>query len=61
MRDCSLFTRMDATKLYVPDKLKEGAFPNILFKSSKSGWINSELFVDWFAFVLKSIPPTRPV
>lgn len=48
-------------KTCVPDKLKEGAFPNTLFKSSETGWINSELFVDWFAFFLKSIPPTRPV
>ena len=48
-------------KTCVPDKLKEGAFPNTLFKSSESGWINSELFVDWFAFFLKSSPPTRPV
>ena len=48
-------------KTCVPDKLKEGAFPITLFKSSESGWINSEFFVDWFAFFLKSIPPTRPV
>ena len=48
-------------KTCVPDKLKEGAFPNNLFKTSESGWINSELFVEWFAFFLKSIPPTRPV
>jgi len=45
-------------KTCVPDKLKEGAFSNTLFKNSESGWINSELFVSWFAFFLKSIPPT---
>ena len=45
----------------VPDKLKESAFPNTMFKSSESAWINSELFVDWFAFFLKSIPPTHSV
>lgn len=45
----------------ITDKLKEGAFPNTLFKSSESSWISSELFIDWFAFFLKSIPPTRPV
>ena len=48
-------------KTCVPDKSKEGAFPNTLFKNSESGWINSELFVEWFAFFLKSIPPARPV
>ena len=48
-------------KTCVPDKLKEGAFPNTLFKNSESGWINSELFVEWFTFFLKSIPPVRPV
>lgn len=48
-------------KTCVPDKLKEGAFTNTLFKSSESGWINSELFVNWFAFFLKSIPPTHNV
>jgi hypothetical protein len=35
-------------KTCVPDKLKDGAFPNTLFKNSESGWINSELFVEWF-------------
>lgn len=29
----------------VPDKLKEGAFPKTLFRSSENGWINKELFV----------------
>jgi hypothetical protein len=33
----------------VPDKLK-GAYPNTLFVSSESGWINAELFVKWFNF-----------
>ena len=49
-------------KTCFPDKLKEGAFLNTLFKSSESDWISSELFVDWFTFFfLKSIPPTRSV
>lgn len=35
---------------------------NTLFKSSESGWITSELFVDWCEFFfLKSIPPIHPV
>ena len=48
-------------KTSLPEKLKGGAFPNTLFKSSESGWINAALFVEWFAFFLKSIPPARPV
>ncbi len=37
-------------KTCVPDKLKEGAYPNTMFVSSESGWINAELFVKWFNF-----------
>ena len=48
-------------KTQVPDKMREGAFPSTFFKSSESGWVNSELFVEWFLFFLKSIPPARPV
>ena len=48
-------------KICVPDKLKEGAIPNTLFKNSESGWINSQLFAEWFAFFIKNIPPARPV
>ena len=45
----------------MPDKLKEGAIPNTLFGNSESGWINSQLFVEWFAFFIKNIPSARPV
>ena len=48
-------------KTCVPDKLKEGAFSNTLFKSSESGWVNSVLFCEWFEFFVSSIPPIRPV
>ena len=48
-------------KKCVPDKLKEGAVPGTLFKSSESGWVNSELYIEWFNFFLKQIPPVRPV
>ena len=34
---------------------------HILFACSKSGWITSELFLEWFQFFVRSIPPTRPV
>ena len=44
----------------VPDKLKEGAIPNTLFANSESGWIYSQLFVEWFAFFIKNIPPATP-
>ena len=45
----------------MPDKLKEGAIPNILFGNSECGCINSQLFVEWFAFFIKNIPPMRPI
>ena len=48
-------------KTCMPDKLKEGAIPNTLFGNSESGWINSQLFVEWFVFFIKTIPPMRPV
>ena len=48
-------------KTCVPDKFKEGAIPNTLFGNSESGWINSKLFLEWFAFFIKNIPPVRPV
>ena len=48
-------------KTCVPEKLKEGAIPNTLFGNSECGWINSQLFVEWFAFFIKNIPPMRPI
>ena len=48
-------------KTCVPVKFKEGAIPNTLFGNSESGWINSQLFLEWFAFFIKNIPPARPV
>ena len=40
----------------VPDHLKEGAVPNTLFGSSEIGWINSDLYLEWFQFFLQNIP-----
>ena len=40
-------------KTLVPDKLKEGALPSTLFVTSESGWIDSQLYIDWFAFFIK--------
>ena len=48
-------------KKKVPDNLKEGAISDTLFMNSESGWINSELYLEWFNFFLQQIPPIRPV
>lgn len=48
-------------KKKVPSNLKEGALPGTLFTNSESGWINSQLYLEWFEFFLQNIPPTRPV
>jgi hypothetical protein len=48
-------------KKSVPVQLREGAYPNTLFLHSDSGWITTELFLEWFKFFLLNIPPTRPV
>ena len=48
-------------KKKVLDNLKEGAIPGTLFTNSDSGWINSELYLEWFNFFLQQIPPVRPV
>ena len=48
-------------KKCVPENCKEGAIPNTLFANSANGWINTELYLQWFDFFLRSIPPTRPV
>ncbi len=48
-------------KKSVPEKFQEGAIPNTLFASSESGWMNTELFLQWFNFFLRNIPPPRPV
>ena len=48
-------------KKNVPEHLKEGAVPNTSFRNSKSGWITKELYLEWFDFFLRNIPPARPV
>ena len=48
-------------KKSVPETLKEGAIPNTFFANSESGWMNSELYLQWFNFFLQTIPPVRPV
>ena len=44
-----------------PDNFREGAVAQTLFSNSPSGWINDNLFLQWFKFFLTRIPPTRPV
>ena len=48
-------------KKAVPDHFTEGAIPNTLFRCSESGWINKDLYLEWFQFFLQNIPTTRPV
>ena len=45
----------------VPDRLKLCSLSDTLFKNSENGWINKELYLEWFSFFLENIPPTRPV
>jgi len=47
-------------KKAVPDKLKEGAVPGTLFVSSESGWINTELYLEWFNFSYNTFPQSDP-
>ena len=48
-------------KKKVPDNVREDCVPNTLFTHSDTGWINADLFLEWFKFFIKNIPPTRPV
>ena len=50
-------------KRKVPDNLREGAVPGTLFAQSENGWINCDIYMylEWFEFFLKNIPPLRPV
>ena len=48
-------------KRKVPDNFRDGAVPGTLFSNSESGWINGDINLEWFEFLLKNIPPTRPV
>ena len=48
-------------KRKVPDNFREGAVPGTLFAQSENGWINCDIYLEWFEFFLKNIPPLRPV
>lgn len=43
------------------DILARDSLPNSLVKLSPKGWINTELFVEWFKFFISAIPPQRPI
>lgn len=42
----------------VSDNVREGCVPNTLFVHSDTGWINADLFLEWFKFFINNIPPT---
>ena len=44
-----------------PGNFCEGAIAQTLFCNSLNGWINNDLFLQWFKFFLANIPPTCPV
>ena len=48
-------------KQTLPANFREGAVAQTLFVNSTNGWINNDLFLQWFKFFLANIPPTRPV
>ena len=54
---CIIYPR----KRKVPDNFREGAVPDTLFAHSDSGWMNYDIYFEWFEFFLKNIPPKRPV
>ena len=45
----------------VPEKMREGAYPNTIFQVSDNGWITNELFFEWLKLFVQIIPPLRPV
>ena len=46
---------------HMSESLKHDAVPGTLFACSKSGWINQELYLEWFQFFISSIPAAGPV
>ena len=54
---CLIYPRKKA----VPENFMEGAVPGTLFKSTESGWMNQEVYMEWFQWFITVIPPARPV
>ena len=44
-----------------PANFREGTVAQTLFANSANGWINNDLFLQWFKFFLANIPPTQPM
>ena len=54
---CIIYPR----KTKVPQYFREGVAAGTLFCNSENGWINSEVYLEWFDFFAKNIPPARPI
>ena len=48
-------------KKSVPENIREGAVPGTVFANSDTGWINANLFLEWFKFFIQQIPSARPI
>ena len=48
-------------KKAVPEGMKIGAVPGTIFMNSDNGWITQDIYLEWFKFFIKTIPPARPV
>ena len=48
-------------KRRLPDKAREGAVAGTVFMVSDNGWINREIYLEWFKLFLQSISSCRPV
>ena len=48
-------------RVRVPSHFKENAPPGCLLAAQKKGWVNGELYLEWFKFFIQQIPPARPV
>ena len=54
---CLIYPR----KRVVPENFRDGAIPGTLFKNTENGWINQEVYMEWFQWFITVIPPARPV
>ena len=41
--------------------MQSGCVPGTVFETSDNGWITQDIYLKWFKFFVKSIPPARPV
>ena len=57
----SLFNIIYPRKRVVPENFRDGAIPGTLFKNTENGWINQEVYMEWFRWFITVIPPARPV